>query len=166
MKTDREFQEEFWEELDSSPFVMLALADKDRAHSQPMTAQFDKRFCNDLYFFTQAGNSFVEGIEAGSTDAVISYSSKGHKLFASVHGRLSIDNDKAKIDKFWSPNVAAWYKEGKDDPSIRLMRMDLGRAEIWESSTGQYLKMMGTALISGDAKSEARKHQTETRFAA
>ena len=161
-----DFQEKFWDAMDKSPFVMLALQGEDRAHSQPMTAQFDKDLCDQLYFFTSSDSGFVKGINSGHSDAVISYSSKGHDLFASVHGRLSVDNDPAKIDKFWSKMTAAWFDQGREDPKVTLLRLDLGRAEIWEAGTGSFLEEMFTAVVKGNAWHAAKDHQKETRFAA
>ncbi|MBZ6378397.1 hypothetical protein B5C34_13085 [Pacificimonas flava] len=166
MAKDIDFKKKFWSELDDSPFVMLALAGDDRGHSQPMTAQFDDDFPNDLYFFTSRQNGFVKGLEKGFSDATASYSAKGHDFFASVHGRLAIDNDRAKIDKFWSPMVSAWFEGGKDDPNVVLIRMDLDRAEFWEAGTGSFLEEMASAVWNESAAEAAKKHNTETRFAA
>lgn len=58
------------------------------------------------------------------------FSSKGHDLFASVKGTLSIVNDRATIDRLWNPFIAAWF-EGKDDPKLVLLRLDPDQAEIW-----------------------------------
>ncbi|MEM8826500.1 MAG: pyridoxamine 5'-phosphate oxidase family protein, partial [Pseudomonadota bacterium] len=150
MAADIDFKRKFWDELEDSPFVMLALSGADRAHSQPMTAQFDDDYCDQLFFFTSRQNGYVKGLNAGYSDAVISYAAKGHDLFASVHGQLSIDNDPAKIDKFFSPMVSAWYEGGRDDPDLVLMRMDLARAEIWEAGTGSFMKEMASAIF-GDS---------------
>ncbi|MHB9878860.1 pyridoxamine 5'-phosphate oxidase family protein [Pacificimonas sp. ICDLI1SI03] len=164
--TDDDFKKKFWKHLDDSPFVMLAISGNDHSHSQPMTAQFDDDFPNDLYFFTSSQNGFVKAAQAGERDAVVSFSSKGHDFFASVHGLLTIDNDEAKIDKFWSPMVAAWFEEGRDDPQVTLIRMDLGRAEFWEAGTGSFMKEMASAIFNKSAHEQGRKHQRETRFAA
>lgn len=163
--SDEKFQRKFWNALDKSPFVMLALSGNDRGHSQPMTAQFDDDFCDQLYFFTSSDNGYVKGLQAGQSDAVVSFSSKGHDLFASLHGRLSIDNDEKKIDKFWSKTTAAWFDQGREDPKITLLRLDLGRAEIWEAGSGSFLEEMFTAVVKDNAWHAAKEHQTETRFA-
>jgi len=70
--------------------------------------------------------------------------SKGHDLFATVHGTLSVDTDRAFIDRLWNPFVAAWYPGGKDDAKLRLLRLDAESAEIWlnESSIFAGLKML------------------------
>ncbi|MGB7405696.1 MAG: pyridoxamine 5'-phosphate oxidase family protein [Pacificimonas sp.] len=164
MTTDIEFRNQFWSKLDDSPFVMLSTTD-GIPHAQPMTAQFDDDYANQIFFFTTTDNSFVRDLSNGR-DAMLSFTSKGHDFFATVHGRLSVDNDKAKIDKFWSPMVSAWYEDGRDDPKLTLIRMDLGRAEFWEAGTGSFLKMMSSAIFGESANDKARKHQTETRFAA
>ena len=65
-----------------------------------------------------------------SQRAIATFASKGHDLFAAVHGNLSVSNDRAAIDRLWNPFVAAWF-EGKDDPKIALLRLEPERAEIW-----------------------------------
>ena len=50
---------------------------------------------------------------------------------ASIHGRVSLDNDPAVIDRLWNRYVAAWFEGGKDDPKRALLRLDSERAEIW-----------------------------------
>lgn len=166
MTTDCDFKSRFWNELKDSPFVMLALAGNDRSHSQPMTAQFDDEYPNDIYFFTSRDNGFVKGLMAGHCDAVISFSSKGHDLFASIHGRLSIDTDQQKIDKFFSPMVSAWFEQGRTDPKLTLMKMDLGRAEFWEAGKGSFFEEMISVIWNDTAHEAAKKHNRETRFAA
>ena len=62
--------------------------------------------------------------------AIAAFSSKGHDLFASVKGNLSVHTDRAVVERLWNPFVAAWY-EGKDDPKLALLRLDAEHAEIW-----------------------------------
>ena len=68
-----------------------------------------------------------------SNRAIGSYSAKGHDLFASLRGTLSIDNDRA------NPIVAEWY-EGKDDPKMALVRFDVENAKVWLSDVEGFLK--------------------------
>ena len=50
-----------------------------------------------------------------------------------MHGSLSLDNDRAAIDRLWNRFVAAWFEGGKDDPKLALLRFDAERAEIWST---------------------------------
>ena len=163
MTTGQEMKEKFWDALDDSPFVMLGLAGVDEAHTQPMTAQFDDDIPNRIFFYTNTQNRLVQALTA-SHRAVFAYSAKGHDLFASVHGSLALDNDPALIEKFWSPVVSAWYKEGKSDPNLAFLRFDLGEAQIWKAGTGDFLHYMAAALIKGSADEAARDDVARVHF--
>ena len=65
--------------------------------------------------------------------AVLTFASKGHDLFATVDGTLSVDNDREVIDRLWNPFIAAWFEQGKDDPKLRLLRLDPAGGEVWEN---------------------------------
>ena len=163
MTTGQEMKEKFWDALDDSPFVMLGLAGVDEAHTQPMTAQFDDDIPNRIFFYTNTQNRLVQALTA-SHRAVFAYSAKGHDLFASVHGSLALDNDPALIEKFWSPVVSAWYKEGKSDPNLAFLRFDLGEVQIWKAGTGDFLHYMAAALIKGSADEAARDDVARVHF--
>jgi len=44
------------------------------------------------------------------------------------------------IERLWNPIIASWYKDGKDDPDLLLLRFDTERADVWEANTGATLK--------------------------
>lgn len=129
MPSEAEIEARFWKELKANPVVMIGLVGATEAHAQPMTAFFDDDH-GPIWFFTARDNSLVEKL-AQSHHAIANYVAKGHDLFASVHGHLSIEPDPALIDRFWSGSVAAWFDGGRDDPKLTLLRMDTDRAEIW-----------------------------------
>lgn len=149
-------EEKFWEELDGSPFMMLGLQGVDDDFTRPMTAQVDG---GTIYFFAAHSEDLVKGLER-SNRAVATYASKGHKLFASVHGTLSLSNDREVIDRLWNPFVASWYKDGKDDPDLALVRFDTTTADVWEADTGSTLKAVAIKLLGRDP---GKQHQDEHR---
>lgn len=163
MATGKELKEKFWESLRDSPFVMLGLAGAREAHTQPMTAQFSEEVPDTIYFFTNTQNSLVKALST-SHDAVISFSAKDHDLFACIHGHIGLDNDRAMIDRFWSPIVSAWYTDGKDDANLALLRFDAGAAQIWNASTGSFLKYMAAGLFGENAEDEAHDNVVKTNF--
>jgi general stress protein 26 len=140
MADEREIEERFWEELKDSPFLMLGIEGARDGATQPMTANFDDEDCNSgrLYFFTANDHDFARAM-GQSSRGIGAYSAKGHDLFASLRGTLSIDNDRATIDRLWNPVVAEWYK-GKDDPKLALVRFDVEDAKIWLSDVEGFLK--------------------------
>ena len=129
MATDAEITDRFWKALKSDMFVMLGVDGVDDGHAQPMTAQVlgDENY---IYFFTTKDNGLVRNMHENNR-AIATFVSKGHDLFATIHGGLAEDQDRAKIDRLWNPHVAAWYPEGKNDPNLLLIRLDPESAQIW-----------------------------------
>jgi len=131
----------FWKELQSDRTMMLGLHGVEDDRTRPMTAQVDlpegasKEDGGPIYFFASRNEGIGADLKAGSR-AIATFVSKNHGLFAHVHGTLTEDMDRAVIDRLWNPIVASWYKDGKDDPNLILIRFDASQAELWESSTG------------------------------
>ena len=148
-----EIREEFWESIADSPFVMIAL-DSGHEHSIPMRAQLDKDANSAIWFYTSRDNRLATG-----GPAMMQYAAKGHDLFACVSGNLTEETDPAIIDKHWSKPVEAWYEQGRQDPSLLMLRFDLGNAEIWEADPGVtgLFKMMTGMTMKGDEMGEHAK---------
>ncbi len=136
--TDAEITAKFWAALRKDMTVMLGL---DREVDQrPMTAQLEGDEDSGPVWFFGAKDSDLVGQLATPVDAQFSFVSKGHDVWATVSGTLTLDNDRAMIEALWNPYVAAWYEDGKDDPNLALMRFDASHAKIW---------LDGSSLIAG-----------------
>ena len=138
MATPQELEDRFWKAIKSDRTMMLGLDGVEDGHARPMTAQVEGED-GPIWFFTARDNSIVQALARGER-AIATFASKGHDLFATGHGRVSLDNDREAIDRLWNPFVAAWYEGGKDDPKLALLRLDAERAEIWEN---------GSSLVAG-----------------
>ena len=55
-------------------------------------------------------------------------------------------NDRATIDRLWSPIVAQWY-QGKDDPKLALVRFNIENVKIWKSDVEGFLKPAFNKLL-------------------
>lgn len=150
MVDEQEMREKFWKALKSDMTVMLGLAGVDEGHTRPMTAQLDGDD-GPIWFFTSTESDLVKQVSA-THRAVATFASKGHDVFAAIHGDLVVDNDRAVIDRLWNRFVAAWYEEGKDDPKLVLLRFDAERAEIWKDGSSLWagIKM----LLGSDPKQD------------
>lgn len=133
MPTPQELEAKFWKALESDMTVMLGLENVENGYARPMTAQLNGQR-SPIWFFTSNDNALAQLIGQGNR-AFATFASKGHDMFATVHGKLVIDNDRATIDKLWNRYVAAWFKGGKDDPKLTLLRFDAEHAEIWEDAS-------------------------------
>lgn len=159
MSDDAEITAAFWSHLHSDRTVMLGLEDSAPTSLRPMTAQFDgDEDHGPIWFFTSTDAAIVTQAKAEDL-AIFTFVSKGYDIFATVHGHMSRVTDRAVIDRLWNPNVAAWYKDGKDDPTLALLRFDPAQAEIWRdgSSLLAGLKLMFGGDPQADAKDNVAK---------
>jgi len=149
MPTATELETKFWKALKTDRTVLLGLRCGGDGHAQPMTAQIDGDEGGPIWFFSASDVDLVQAIGGGAS-AFLHFAAKEHDLFASVNGRLAIDNDRATIERLWNPFVAAWFEGGKDDPKLRLLRFEPGNAQIWfnENSLFAGIKM----LLGSDPK--------------
>ena len=159
--TPAELQTKLFKSLKSDMTLMLGLTGVDEGHSQPMTAQFDGDDRRTIWFFTAKDTDLAQAL-GGRHEAIAHFSSKGHDLFATIHGDLSADNDPAMIDKLWNKWVAAWFEGGKTDPKLLLLRFDLERAQIWlnENNLLAGVKM----LLGSDPKKDYADKTAEVRL--
>ncbi len=155
--TPQELERKLWKSLKSDRTLMLGLDGVEGGHSRPMTAQVEGE-SGPIWFFTGKPNVLVDTLGQGQRRAIAAFSAKGHDLFASIQGSLSIDNDRAVIDRLWNPFIAAWF-EGKDDPNLVLLRLDTESAEIWlnESNLLAGVKM----LLGADPKKDYKDKVAE-----
>jgi general stress protein 26 len=135
-----ELQQEFWKRIDKERTVMLGA---HGVYPRPMTALIEDGG-GPLWFFTSADNDLAEAVAGGPQPSFLVFTAKDHELFATASGTLAMDNDRAVIDRLWNPFVAAWYKGGKDDPTLRLLRFEPGNAEIWRNANSLWagIKML------------------------
>ena len=150
MANEAEITEKFWKALKSDMTVMLGVQGVEHDKTQPMTAQLldDSDY---IWFFTTKDNGLVANMRQNDR-AVATFASKGHELFATIDGRLELDNDRGTIDRLWSPFAAAWYEGGKDDPNLQLIRLDPVSAQIWLNENSAFAGFK--ALLGIDPKKD------------
>lgn len=133
MPTPQELEAKFWKALQSDMTMMLGLDGVEDGHARPMTAQVEGDH-GPIWFFTSKDQQLFQKVGQGNR-AIATFTSKGHDLFATIHGNLSVTTDKATIERLWNRYVEAWFEGGKDDPKVALLRLDPEKAEIWEDAS-------------------------------
>lgn len=148
-----ELTKEMWETMADSPYVMISL-NQAEGHSEPMRAQLDEDANGRFWFYTTQSNRIAAGGKA-----MAQFVGKKHQLFACIAGVLEEETDQSIIDKYWSNAVEAWYEEGKEDPSLKMMRFELSNAEVWtvDPSIAGMLKLGTGATIEPDEMGEHGK---------
>ena len=108
-----------------------------------------------LWFFSDKNSDKNKEIKADN-DIRLYYSQPSKGSFMVLNGEAEIVFDKAKVEELWSPHVKVWFKEGKDDPTISLLKVTPKSAYYWDVEGNQminFFKMLasvatGTTLIN------------------
>lgn len=132
--------------------AMLTTAAPDGSFdSRPMATQKFEHFDGTVWFLTQAGSGKLQEIADDSHVSLI-YADSGNSKYITVKGFATTSTDKGKIREMWNPMYKAWFPEGEDDPSIRVLRVDVTEADYWEASSSKIVwgaKYLAAAITGG-----------------
>ncbi|SEN69278.1 General stress protein 26 [bacterium A37T11] len=70
--------------------------------------------------------------------------------FLNVYGISEVSKDKQKIAELWSAPLAIWF-DGKDDPSISLIRVEPLEVHYWDNEHGDLIALvkMAAGVVTG-----------------
>lgn len=135
--------------IDASKIAIVTTQTSSGAlQSRPLAVQ-EREFDGDLWFFTPDPSAKSDDIAAHPQVNVAFESGKG---YLSLSGSASIVRDQAKIDELWSKGVEAWFPEGREDPSVALLKVEAESAEYWsldDPAPVRILKIARAAVGAG-----------------
>lgn len=133
----------------------------DGSTCRPMSTQLadDEGY---LWFFSDVHSDKNKEIKADKHIQLF-YSHPGKSSYLVVNGEAVIIVDAKKAEELWSPLVKTWFKGGKDDPNLSIIKVAVNSAYYWDvegSKMINFFKMLasvatGTTLV--DAKEGAIK---------
>jgi general stress protein 26 len=113
--------------------ALLTTVNEDgELHARPLAVQ-DKTFSGTLRFLVQADSEKVADI-ARNPKVNVAIESQGGYL--SIAGTAAVTEDQSVIDDLWSPFAEAWFPDGRQDPSIRLLTVTGESVEYWTQGAG------------------------------
>ncbi len=127
----------------------------DGATCRPMTAnEVDDE--GNLWFFSGIDSDKNKEIE-DDKHVQLFFSHPGKNSYLVVNGEAEITTNQSKIEELWSPIVKIWFKEGKHDPNISILKVIPKNAYYWDvegSKMINFFKMVasvatGISFISG-----------------
>jgi general stress protein 26 len=131
------------------------LTTDDGSTCRPMTA-IKVSDQGNIWFFSEKSSDKNVAI-AKDKNVQLFFSHPGKSSYVVVNGEAEIIFDKAKIEELWTPAAKIWFKEGKDDPTISIIKVNPTTAYYWDTDGNRminFLKMVasvatGTNLVSG-----------------
>ncbi len=102
--------------------------------SRPLQTR-DMPFAGEVLFFTALDSKKVEEIEV-EPQVNLAYANPGDGAYVSIDGRAEVIRDRATIDALWSETFdSLFFKGGKSDPNLVLLKVVAHSAEVWTSSS-------------------------------
>ena len=127
-------------------------------YSRPMnTMELDED--GNLYFFSDEHTPTEHDICVNNKVSV-TYTNPETNTYIALSGKLYLAHDKAKIDNLWIPAMKAWFPEGKTDPRLTLIRVEVLKAEYWDTAESDMVVLFNVlkAIIKGKTYSQG-EHQ-------
>lgn len=132
--TDK-LKDTFWNKMSKIHVVLLGAGGGTPVPMSPLARQED----GAIWFITAADHDSFKAAKTGEAANIYLCDSVG-QMFGTIKGRLTASDDSAKLDDLWSPMAAAWFENGREDDSVRLMKYTPAEAEVWVSDgTAKYL---------------------------
>jgi general stress protein 26 len=137
--------------------AMLTTQEEDGDfHSRPMATN-DLDADGSMWFFTSNDSGKVQEIRRDQRIS-LTFSDTGAETYVATSGTAEIVNDRAKIDALWNDGLKAWFPNGKNDPNIRLLKVQVHRAEYWDQPGGKMMTLfqMAKAALTGQHDNTSR----------
>lgn len=128
----------------------------DGSTCRPMTAI---KVCDEgnIWFFSEKDSDKNKDI-AKDKDVQLFFSHPAISSYMVVNADAEIILDKKTIEELWTPIVKIWFKEGKDDPNISVIKVTPKNAYYWDTDNGQMINFLrlvasvitGSNLVTGN----------------
>lgn len=132
-------------------FCMLTTVDENNdLHSRPMSLNGEVDEAGNLWFFTSASSHKVSEVNR-TPKCNVSFAAPDDNRYVSITATAELVTDRRKIKDLWKPILQAWFPEGSDDPDLGLLRVQIEKAEYWDSPSSKVAQVVSfvSALVSG-----------------
>lgn len=106
----------------------------------------------NIWFFSEKSSDKNKAIEEDKhMQLFFSHPAKGSYLI--VNGEAEIILDKTTIDELWTPAAKIWFKEGKEDPTISIIKVTPSTAFYWDTDGSKminFFKMVASVVTGAD----------------
>jgi general stress protein 26 len=118
--------------------MMSTVDELGQVQSRPMATQEETEFDGTVWFLTRSTSGKVQNINEHERVS-LDYAEPKDSKYITLRGRARVSRDQRKIDELWNPMYKAWFPEGKEDPEIAVVRVDVSEGDYWEASSSKFI---------------------------
>lgn len=122
--------------------------------SRPLSTQQARFDGKRVWFFSEADSPKMGEIRR-NPKVNLAYASKDRNTYLSVAGTAKVNDDRRRINALWSDAMKAFFPEGKDDPNLVLLEVEVRTVEYWDGPGTFVGKLVGFVKARVTGKEEA-----------
>lgn len=82
----------------------------------------------------------------------LAFGDPGSYTFLSIDGIAEASRDQERIEKYWNKFVEVYFEKGKEDTSIRVLKVTPLDSHYWDTKTNKFMTLLkvASAAITGN----------------
>ena len=127
--------------------MMTTRNDENHLHSCPMNTTETSIGAKEIWFIGHKPSETVDNIEQ-NPEVNLAYVTQESDKYLSISGTAELVEDEEKLNELWSVMYNAYFEQGKEDPSVQLIKVVPHGAEYWANGNAitSAVKMAAAAL--------------------
>lgn len=129
--------------MDAKFCHFVTALDQKPLKSRPMTTQEVDEEGN--FWFLSGDSSEKNNDIEEEPEVQLFYSNPGSSEYLTVFGYAEVIRDRSKLEELWSPFAKAWFSEGKDDPNLTILKVNVADAYYWDTRNNKMIQLIKIA---------------------
>ena len=127
--------------------MMTTRNDENHLHSCPMNTTKTSIGAKEIWFIGHKPSETVDNIKQ-NPEVNLAYVTQESDKYLSISGTAELVEDEEKLNELWSVMYNAYFEQGKEDPSVQLIKVVPHGAEYWANGNAitSAVKMAAAAL--------------------
>ncbi len=118
--------------------------ENDNIVSRPLSTQAIEDD-GTIWFFSRRDSEKNQQVKQDDR-VTLMYMDHGKQHYLSLSGTAEVLKDRQKTEELWDKIEEAWFPEGKDDPSLTLIRFTPETGHYWDTKSGKLVSMLHIAM--------------------
>ena len=127
--------------------MMTTRNGENHLHSCPMNTTETSIGAKEIWFIGHKPSETVDNIKQ-NPEVNLAYVTQESDKYLSISGTAELVEDEEKLNELWSVMYNAYFEQGKEDPSVQLIKVVPHGAEYWANGNAitSAVKMAAAAL--------------------
>ncbi|WP_194757237.1 pyridoxamine 5'-phosphate oxidase family protein [Aliidiomarina indica] len=138
-----EHKQKIWKLIKDIKVGMLVTLDGEMPRARPMHLVQDE-YDGTLWFFTPRSAEKTSETKQDN-DVSLTFADPKNGVYVSMSGTARLTQDRELIDKYWNSFVGAWFPNGKEDPEVAMLEVDIQFGEHWLADENKLFQLFEIA---------------------